>query len=132
MAYSWLPFLFWACANVAGGFASDALVKRIGLKWGRRWIGFGAYSVTAMLIAATIFTDDNVLTVIFHALAYGCSDFALPTAWAVCLDVGRKHADAVTGAMNTAGQAVPSSRPCFSAILSAPSGVTTRPSSRSR
>ena len=25
-------------------------------------------------------------------------------AWAVCLDVGRKYAGAVTGAMNTAGQ----------------------------
>jgi nitrate/nitrite transporter NarK len=28
----------------------------------------------------------------------------LPVAWAVCLDVGRKYAGAVTGAMNTAGQ----------------------------
>jgi predicted MFS family arabinose efflux permease len=105
VAYSWLPFVFGACANVAGGFASDALVKRIGLKWGRRWIGVGAYTVTAMLIVATIFTEDKVLTVVFLALAYGCSDFAMPTAWAVCLDVGQKHAGAVTGAMNTAGQA---------------------------
>jgi predicted MFS family arabinose efflux permease len=105
VAYSWLPFVFGACANVAGGFASDALVKRIGLKWGRRWIGVGAYTVTAMLIVATIFTENKVLTVVFLALAYGCSDFAMPTAWAVCLDVGQKHAGAVTGAMNTAGQA---------------------------
>jgi MFS-type transporter involved in bile tolerance (Atg22 family) len=28
----------------------------------------------------------------------------LPTAWAVCLDVGKKHAGAVTATMNTAGQ----------------------------
>ena len=28
----------------------------------------------------------------------------LPTAWAVCLDVGKKYAGAVTGTMNTAGQ----------------------------
>jgi len=30
--------------------------------------------------------------------------FMLPTAWAVCLDIGKKYAGAVTGAMNTAGQ----------------------------
>jgi hypothetical protein len=29
----------------------------------------------------------------------------LPAAWAVCLDVGRRHAGAVSGAMNSAGQA---------------------------
>jgi predicted MFS family arabinose efflux permease len=28
----------------------------------------------------------------------------LPVAWAVCLDIGQKHAGAVSAAMNTAGQ----------------------------
>jgi nitrate/nitrite transporter NarK len=28
----------------------------------------------------------------------------LPSAWAVCLDLGKAHAGAVTGAMNSAGQ----------------------------
>jgi nitrate/nitrite transporter NarK len=42
--------------------------------------------------------------VLWLALAYGCSDFALPVAWAVCLDVGRQHTGVVTGAMNMAGQ----------------------------
>jgi MFS transporter, ACS family, glucarate transporter len=30
-------------------------------------------------------------------------DLMLPSAWAVCLDVGGKHAGVVSGAMNTAG-----------------------------
>ena len=104
VAYSWLPFVVGACANIAGGWASDVLVQRIGLKWGRRLIGCCAYAITALLIVATIFTADKWLTVLFLSLAYGCSDFALPVAWAVCLDVGQKHAGAVTGAMNMAGQ----------------------------
>ena len=29
----------------------------------------------------------------------------LPNCWAVCLDIGKENAGAVTGAMNTAGQA---------------------------
>ena len=104
LAYSWLPFVFGAVANLLGGFASDALVKRIGLKWGRRWLGFGGLGAAAVLLTATIFIESKVLTVLCLALAYGCSDFALPVAWAVCLDVGQKHAGVVTGAMNMAGQ----------------------------
>jgi MFS transporter, ACS family, glucarate transporter len=104
MAFSWLPFVLGAIANVAGGLASDALVTRIGLKWGRRWIGTSAYAVTSLMILATIYTDDKFLTILFLALGYSISDFALPVAWAVCLDVGQAHAGAVTGAMNMAGQ----------------------------
>ena len=104
ITYSWLPFALGAVANVAGGIASDALVKRIGLKWGRRLIGTSAYAVTTVMIVATIYTDDKFLTILFLALGYSISDFALPVAWAVCLDVGQEHAGAVTGAMNMAGQ----------------------------
>ena len=102
--FSWLPFVFGAVANLAGGFVSDALVKRIGLKRARRFLGCGAYLATAGFVAAAIGTDDKVLTVVFLALGYGCSDFVLPVAWAVCLDVGGRHAGTVTGAMNMAGQ----------------------------
>ncbi len=53
---------------------------------------------------ATILTPDKYLALGFLALSYAGADFMLPTAWAVCLDIGRKYAGAVTGAMNTAGQ----------------------------
>jgi predicted MFS family arabinose efflux permease len=37
-------------------------------------------------------------------LGYGFMDCMLPVSWAVCLDVGRKYAGAISGAMNMAGQ----------------------------
>src|SRR5207245_2572552 len=49
-------------------------------------------------------TTSKLASVIFLGFAYAGSDFMLPVAWAVCLDVGRKYAGAVSGAMNTAGQ----------------------------
>lgn len=104
IALSWLPFVFGACANLAGGIASDLLVKKIGLKWGRRLLGFGGLSLATIFLGLTISTENKVLTIIYLALAYGCSDFALPVAWAVCLDVGHTNAGVVTGAMNMAGQ----------------------------
>ena len=104
LRYSWLPFAFGGTANFCGGLASDYLVKRWGLVWGRRSVGMIGLGVSAFFIAATMFTEDKLLSVLFLALGYAGSDFMLPVAWAVCLDVGRKHAGAVSGAMNTAGQ----------------------------
>ncbi len=104
VSFSWLPFVFGAVANLLGGAASDALVKRIGLKWGRRLLGIGGLVASAVFIACAFGTQDKVWTVIFLALGYAGSDFMLPVAWAVCLDVGGRHAGAVTGAMNMAGQ----------------------------
>jgi predicted MFS family arabinose efflux permease len=101
---STLPFVLGALANLLGGYASDHLVARFGLKWGRRSVGIFGLGCAAAFTVATILTEHKILALIFLGLSYAGSDFMLPTAWAVCLDVGKKHAGAVTGAMNTAGQ----------------------------
>ena len=101
---SWLPFAFGGTANLLGGIVSDRLVKRIGLKWGRRSVGLAGLGASAIFMFATTLTQNKMASVLFLALGYAGSDFMLPVAWAVCLDVGRKYAGAVTGAMNTAGQ----------------------------
>jgi MFS transporter, ACS family, glucarate transporter len=103
--YSWLPYVLGALANMMGGIVSDRLVKRIGLKWGRRAVGMIGLGSSAIFISATLLTHDKLYAVIFLALGFAGSDFMLPVAWAVCLDIGKKYAGTVTGAMNTAGQA---------------------------
>jgi len=103
LRYSWLPFVFGAGANVLGGLTSDALVRRIGLKWGRRLVGITGLGLSAIFTAATALTHSKVLSIVFLALGYAGSDFMLPVAWAVCLDVGGRHSGAVSGAMNMAG-----------------------------
>jgi ACS family glucarate transporter-like MFS transporter len=37
------------------------------------------------------------------SLGFGVLDLMLPSAWAVCMDVGGKYAGAVSGAMNSCG-----------------------------
>jgi MFS family permease len=101
---STLPFVLGACANGAGGFVSDAAVRKFGLKWGRRTVAMTGLFASAIFTVATVFTGDRMLALVFLALSYAGSDFMLPSAWAVCLDVGKKYAGAVTGTMNTAGQ----------------------------
>jgi len=104
LALSWLPFVLGAGANLVGGWTSDALVRRHGLRFGRRAVGFCGLAAATVFLTLAIFTEHKVWTVVWLALAYGSSDLALPVAWAVCLDVGGKHTGTVTAAMNTAGQ----------------------------
>jgi sugar phosphate permease len=101
---STFPFILGALSNLCGGFSSDALVRRMGLKKGRRTVAVIGLSASALFTVATILTANKYAALVFLALSYAGSDFMLPTAWAVCLDIGKKYAGAVTGAMNTAGQ----------------------------
>ncbi len=102
---STLPFLLGACGNAVGGFASDALVRKFGLKWGRRTIGIIGAGGGALALVAAIPTADQFLTLVFLSLTYLGVTLIQPTAFVVCIDIAPRHAGAVAGAMNTAAQA---------------------------
>jgi len=104
LMFSTLPFILGAMANLSGGWASDRLVQKFGLKTGRRAVAMLGLGSAAIFTVATILSPDKYVALIFLALSYAGSDFMLPSAWAVCLDIGKKYAGAVTGTMNTAGQ----------------------------
>jgi MFS transporter, ACS family, glucarate transporter len=99
-----LPYVVGAVANGAGGLLSDALVRRWGLKTGRRTVGVIGLSIAALFMAATVVTTSNVWALVFLSLAYAGILLQQPNLCAVCLDTGRRHAGAVFGFMNTAAQ----------------------------
>lgn len=99
-----LPFIAGACGNLFGGFLSDRLTRRYGLKRGRCTVGALGLGLSAAFLLATALTPNRMASVVFLTLGYGSMDCMLPVAWAVCLDVGRKYAGAVSGSMNMAGQ----------------------------
>lgn len=101
---STLPFLVGAIANGAGGVVSHALVRRLGLKWGRRSIGLVGLGSATLCAIAVLLTQNWLLTLIFLSLTYGGVTFQQPIAFAVCMDIGRKYTGAVVGAFNTAAQ----------------------------
>ena len=98
-----LPFVLGAFATCAGGFASDALAGRLGLKWGRRAVGIAGLGSAALFTIAAILSTNPYVGLVFLSLSYAGSDLMLPVAWAVCLDVGKQYAGAVTAIMNTSG-----------------------------
>src|SRR6185369_12095318 len=97
------PALLGAAGNVSGGFASDALVKRLGIKWGRRGIGLLGLGCSAFFTIATIPTTNKFFTLLFLGLVYGGITFQQTVVVTVAVDIGKKHVGAILGAVNTAG-----------------------------
>jgi predicted MFS family arabinose efflux permease len=103
-AYAALPFVLGAIANGLGGYVSDVMVRRIGVKWGRRVVGMGGVGLAGIFMLLSLVIANQPLALVVLAMGFAASDFMLPNCWATCLDVGKENAGTVTGAMNTAGQ----------------------------
>ena len=100
LVLSALPYAVAACANLAGGAASDSLVRRLGLTWGRRSLGiFGLGSAGVLTIAAMV-SQQPMLTVILLSLVYGAITLQQSGVFGVCLDLGSRHAGSMVGFMN--------------------------------
>ena len=93
-----------ALGNLTGGSLSDILVRRAGLRNGRRFVAAAGLAASALCLFGTAVVDNRLAAVALLTLGYFSMDCMLPVSWAVCVDVGRRHAGAVTGAMNSAGQ----------------------------
>jgi MFS transporter, ACS family, glucarate transporter len=99
-----LPYVVAAGANPTGGALSDALVRRLGLRKGRRMLGATALAGAGLFTIAAMVTGQQILTVILLALVYGTITFQQSGVFGVCLDIGQTHAGAVVGLMNTSAQ----------------------------
>jgi MFS transporter, ACS family, glucarate transporter len=99
-----LPYFVAGCANFAGGLLSNALVRRIGLKWGRCSIGVLGLGVSGLCAIALMLTQDQLSAMILLTVMYAGITFQQPIMFAACLDIGGPYAGAMVGAMNTAAQ----------------------------
>jgi nitrate/nitrite transporter NarK len=101
--YSPLPFIMGVFGNILGGYLSDWASMKLGLKKGRALVGSLCLALSAVCLFLTAATTGKVSGILFLALGFGIMDCMLPSAWAICLDIGEKYAGAITGAMNSAG-----------------------------
>ncbi|HEV8396372.1 MAG TPA: MFS transporter [Vicinamibacterales bacterium] len=104
LVLSSLPYVVGAIANASGGLLSDALVRRWGLRAGRRTVGVFGLTSAAIFMAVTSVTPSNGWALAFLSLAYAGILLQQPNLCAVCLDTGRQHAGVMFGFMNTAAQ----------------------------
>jgi ACS family glucarate transporter-like MFS transporter len=102
-AFAALPFFLAGLADVAGGWLTDRLSHRFGLKAGRCYLGFTAFVTCGALLFTSTLAEGAVTKALLLALALASADFGLSAAWAVCLDIAPDHGGVMTGWMNTFG-----------------------------
>lgn len=102
--FAGLPLLLSVVADLTGGLATDALVKRFGLRAGRAGIGVTAYAVAAAAMLAAAMGGGFVMSAVLISVAAAASMFTLAASWAACIDIGGKSSGVVSAAMNTMGQ----------------------------
>ncbi|CAN5602425.1 MFS transporter [soil metagenome] len=89
---------------LTGGFFGDWIVKKKGLKFGRRFVGItGMGMCGCMILLAALFTQNKLSAGCLIAANFFYS-FSVMTSYAVCADIGRNNTGTVTGAMNFFGQ----------------------------
>ena len=98
-----LPLFVGVAGMFAGGFVTDALSKRLGLRWGRALPLGVALAVAAGACGAAAATADYRVVVGLLCLMAVCVDVGVPATWAFAQDVGGRHTGSVLGWANMWG-----------------------------
>ncbi len=98
-----VPFIMSMIGNIAGGHLTDLLTQKYGIRIGRKALGSTSLAVSAVCIFLAAFISGKMAVFIFLSLCFGIFDLMLPSAWALCIDLGKQQAGTLSGAMNTAG-----------------------------
>ncbi|MEZ5040239.1 MAG: MFS transporter [Saprospiraceae bacterium] len=101
--YASAPFIFGAIGNWVAGWMVDYIYKKG--KWNASrsltaMIGFG---LAAVGLIGSVYMETALGAVAFLSLAILGADMTLPPSWTLCVDIGKRHAGTVSGAMNMAG-----------------------------
>lgn len=101
--FAGLPLVLSVAGDLSGGFMTDLVTRRFGLRAGRCAVGAAAYAVAgcAMILAGA--SSHALLAASLIATAVAASMFVLGPAWSTCIDVGGNHSGVVSAAMNTSG-----------------------------
>ena len=98
------PLLLGSLACLFGGMLTDFFIRHTGnRKWGRRLFGVIGHSCCALCYFLSIFAHTPWLFVLAVALAAFWNDLTMGSAWASCLDIGKRYSGIVSGCMNTVG-----------------------------
>jgi len=102
--FSGLPLTLSAIADVSGGFTTDALCRRFGLRLGMRSIGVVSYLLAAAaMIGGTLASNPRVGGTLI-ALGGAFSMFTLAPSWSTAIGLGGRNTALLSSVMNTSGQ----------------------------
>ena len=101
--YAMAPLLAGALGNIASGAFVDFLYRHTSRTLSRRLPAIIGFSLAAIGLAMSVGQETAVSAVAWLSLAVFGADMTLSPSWSLCIDIGGKHAGAVSGTMNMAG-----------------------------
>jgi MFS transporter, ACS family, glucarate transporter len=104
--FAGLPLLVSIPGDLLGGWLTDRLSARYGLRVGRCGLGGSAYIVVGLSLIAAASVPSPVLAALLIALATGVTMFTLGAAWSTAIEIGGNHVGVVGGTMNSIGNLV--------------------------
>ncbi|MEO8361976.1 MAG: MFS transporter [Vicinamibacteria bacterium] len=101
---SGLPLFLSVATQFLGGFFSDRIARRHGLRIGRQVPGVIGYGLAAIFTLGAALATAPITAAVLIALATASCMLTTAAAWGTCVDIGREHSAVVSATMNTAGQ----------------------------
>ena len=98
-----VPLLAGMVGNWVGGASVDAIYRRGHWRASRRLPAMSGFALAGIGLLASLAFDRVGGVVACLALAVFGADMTLSPSWSACIDIGRRHAGAVSGTMNMAG-----------------------------
>jgi sugar phosphate permease len=104
--FAGLPLLVSIPGDLLGGWLTDRLSNRYGLRVGRCGLGGVAYIVVGLSLIAAGMVPSPVMAALLIALGTGVTMFTLGAAWGTAIEIGGNHVGVVGGTMNSIGNLV--------------------------
>jgi len=97
------PFIIGAFGAAIGGRASDALCRRIGVRWGFRLVPLVALPLAAALLLLGVSVPDPYVAVILLSICFGAANMIEGPLWGAMMWVTQERSMAGGGVLNTGG-----------------------------
>ena len=104
--FAGLPLLVSMPGDLLGGWLTDRLCIRYGLRVGRCGLGGVAYVLVGSVSSRRPTVGTPVLAAVLIAAATGLTMFTLGAAWGTVMEIGGNHVGVVGGTMNSIGNLV--------------------------
>jgi MFS family permease len=101
--YTTLMWLTWMVMTPIGGWASDRLGARFGLRNGRRMVVVASMTISAILVSIGSNVTGTLPTVVLLCLSLGFAAGTDGPYWAAAIDASGKHSGTGSAIFNTGG-----------------------------
>ncbi len=102
--FTMMPFLCMTVFCLGGGFTSDLLTRRHGLRAGRCWLAAIAMSLSALFLELGSRVSHAFAAAVLLSVGAGCLYFAQSSFWSASTDIAGRNSGVFSSLVNMSGQ----------------------------